>query len=550
MPRILPFRSPQPRLIRALVLAAICGLFASCASTPTTTLAPRYTRSYDRSLDADPAARKAWSAYCDRLERDMRDFYRNEPDGVYKLSFETEYKARDGMLDVYLRALPTGRSPGKAYLDELAAIRASGYLRAYVYFELNPGYWPKPSDLEAEGYLAWMKANHPAHLPRTLEIVSKVAGESAAGQSPVGLREVDMPQWSRMERLTVELSFITLAGFWYTDSVQTAQAVTDLMAGMLPRQEIVWGPAVHQPDANIAGKPIFTSDALAFISRDIDSGEYYVVFRGTNPISADEWYSQDFLVQDQVPWLELSPGPAPEDAKVSDGTARAVTMRKELRPEPGFAGEDITLAEALIAILEDSPGPCVMHFTGHSLGGLLAPTMALWLVDKLDESERGDLAAKLQFDVYAYAGPTAGNEAFAAYCESRIPRCARYTNDLDIAPRAWSEETMLPLPSLYEPLIEMDAVTKSLYDISLDLSRGKGYTQPFERVAVPGKIVVARGDIYLLEAAYQHSIPYLDILLPERKENILREVLEPLTSFVTINGVKPIDIMSLFEEVQ
>lgn len=366
--------------------------------------------------------------------------------------------------------------------------------------------------------------------------------------------------WSGMERLTVELAFISLAGCWHADPVTVAQTISGLMTRMLPRQEIVWGPAVHQPASILPGETTRLSDALALICRDRDSGEYSVVFRGTNTISAEEWLFQDFMVQKQVPWIQIQAGPAPDSALVSEGTATAVALRRELRPGIGAKGEGQSFVEALLGILERSEGPCVMHFTGHSLGGLLAPTMALWLVDYLEDTKREDLAAKLELDVYGYAAPPAGNGVFAAYQASRLEAKARrggtssrpasirrYANDLDIAPRAWNEATMATLPALYGPDIVMQVVSRPLYELCLRLSQGKGYTQPGERIAVPSRIVQARGDLYLLEAAYQHFMPYLDMLEPSRKQTILREVIEPLAEFVSVKGLKPVDLNSLFE---
>ena len=61
-----------------------------------------------------------------------------------------------------------------------------------------------------------------------------------------------------------------------------------------------------------------------------------------------------------------------------------------------------------------------IHFTGHSLGGLLAPTYALWLYDEL----RGDpVHPRLTFSADAFAGPSAGNQAFADYTMATLKPC-------------------------------------------------------------------------------------------------------------------------------
>jgi len=348
------------------------------------------------------------------------------------------------------------------------------------------------------------------------------------------------------ERLTAELSFISLAGFQHTDPVRIVEAVTGLMALMLPRQEIVWGPAVHHPWQESPVQIPTPSDALAFICRDLDSGEFHVVFRGTNPVSPAEWLFQDFMVQKQVPWRQVQAGPAPEEALVSEGTATAVCLRRDLCPASGAKGEGRSLAAELIDILERSDGRCVMHFTGHSLGGLLASTMALWLVDRLTSSGRDDLLGKLDVDVSSYAAPTAGNRPFAEYCASRVPEHARYACDLDIVPRAWGEATLEDLPSLYMPDIGMQGITRSVFDFCLGLVREKGYVHSGALKGVPSRVVPVESGLYLLEAIYQHAIPYLDMLEPERKETIIREVFKPIYGLVPVKGILPADVEGLF----
>jgi hypothetical protein len=373
---------------------------------------------------------------------------------------------------------------------------------------------------------------------------AKPQGKDTAAAPAAG--EAKMREWTELERETVEMSFIALAGCWQAEPEATAATVTNLMARMLPAEEIVWGPAIHLPDPAKTAGIVKLSDALLFVCRDRGSGEYFVVFRGTNTISAAEWVLQDFMVQKQVPWLEVQPGPAPAEALVSEGTATALDMRRGLRPAAGLAGEGKSLAEALVSILEASPGPCAIHFTGHSLGGLLAPTMALWFLDYLEAEGRQDLSARLRLDVYAYAGPSAGNKAYADYLAARVPGLRRYANPLDIAPRAWEPASMAELPGLYLPAIKMQPVTSSLYRLCLGITKDKGYAQPGAAIPVPARVVPAKAGLFLLEASYQHAVPYLDILQPERKAMIIDEVIRPIARSVAVKGLKPIELEELF----
>ena len=53
---------------------------------------------------------------------------------------------------------------------------------------------------------------------------------------------------------------------------------------------------------------------------------------------------------------------------------------------------------------------------------------------------------------------------------------------------------------------------------------------------MPAKVATGGRKRYLVEAAYQHCMPYLDILVPDRKEAILREVVRPLADLVSLKG--------------
>jgi hypothetical protein len=533
-----PLRTPA-----VLLLAAVT--FTSCVVTPRRTVAaatepipPRFTRTFDASLRSNPAARAAWAAYCDVLQRDRERFSRVDPASRWRPSFAVELAARESLVVAYLgQRVAAGErsSSDDAYLDDLAAVRGAGYLAQYVFFELDPGTWAAPPGLSDNGYRAWMAARMPSHVPLALATVRPSRTDESGGDL-----DAVMPRWSRKERLMVELSFIALAGFWHAEEPRTVDAVRGLMSRMLPRQELVWGPAAHQPGFAQA------TDALELVCRDLDTGEYTVVFRGTNPVSTAEWLLQDFSIQRRVPWREIQAGSAPDDAVVSEGTATAIAIRSAMRPLEGAPGEGRALGDALEAILEESRGPCVIHFTGHSLGGLMASTMALRLLDRLETEGRTDLLSRLRPDVVAIASPTTGNAAFNRYLASRVRTRVLIANPLDVVPHAWDESTLEDLPGLYKPLVSMEPFMSSLYDWGVRMARGAGYAREPGAVPVASRVVPVRGGLYLLEAIYQHSVPYLDMLLPDREETILDEVLRPLSGFVTEEGVQPLDVGSLF----
>jgi len=350
--------------------------------------------------------------------------------------------------------------------------------------------------------------------------------------------------WTTDERECLELSFIALAGCWHGDAADIALAVTALTGTMLPNEEIVWGPAARIPDKDSSRLPVRFSDALVFITRNKRSGVHSVVFRGTNTVSMHEWLLQDFRVRDLVPWAELSRGSSPTGALVSEGTATAVRLRLGLAPGPGLPGAGVPLSRALLELAGGKDAR--LRFTGHSLGGLLAPTMALWLIEALEADAQANSLERLELEVYAFAGPTPGNKVFADYLASRLPRLRRYANPLDIAPLAWTGPTMASLPELYEPDTRMSLFVRPLYALCEAASRVGDYAQPGPAIAIPSSVVRTRGDSYLLQASYQHAVPYLDILREERKATIIVEVIEPITRLASIGDFEPFDLERLF----
>jgi len=346
----------------------------------------------------------------------------------------------------------------------------------------------------------------------------------------------------------LELSFIAMAGFWKTDPQTVSASVQELLASLLPDEEVVWGPALHQPWPDFPGDATQLSDALAFMCRNRSSGDLTVVFRGTNPLSAAEWLFQDFMVQGADSWKRVCPGPAPEAALVSRGTASALGLRLALRPAAGLPGADRNFGEALLWAAEESAAlDTALRFTGHSLGGLLAQVAALYLLDSLSPADLLKPASRPAFEVLGFAAPTAGNAAFASWLDSRVPRNTRYANDLDAVTHAWETPAFGNLPVLYEPWIDMDNIARPLFGLGDLLIQGRGYRHAGRLVAVPSRVVPVHDGLWLLEAVYQHVFPYLDLLEPLRRESIVAAVIEPLTGLVTVAGLDPPALRELIQ---
>jgi len=111
-------------------------------------------------------------------------------------------------------------------------------------------------------------------------------------------------------------------------------------------------------------------------------------------------------------------------------------LRSRLAP-----GSDLT--HFLRAAMESEDEDVEVVVTGHSKGGALSSTLALWLAqtqgtEGIRPLLQWDRAGQAAVSCWSFAGPTAGNAEFAALSDSIIgDRCHRISNRLDMVPHAW-----------------------------------------------------------------------------------------------------------------
>ena len=231
--------------------------------------------------------------------------------------------------------------------------------------------------------------------------------------------------------------------------------------------------------------------------------ELAIVIRGTNPLSLMDWIKGDFAVSQMTPW---NYGKPPPGAAVSASTMRGLDTLRGLRDPLNGAK---ALKEFLREFLQQKPNSevCV---TGHSKGGLLSSTLALWLDNTRqapdDPAEQWDPERRASVLAYSFAGPTAGNAAFANYSDYVLGANGhRVWNKRDVAPRAFIPKEMEEIPTLYE-LNPLERETLRLF-INLVAQRvnGLGYRQ-----ISAGGTMFDRGARGLGDVVYEHLDSYLE----------------------------------------
>ncbi|MCY0993468.1 hypothetical protein OV203_40395 [Nannocystis sp. ILAH1] len=300
-------------------------------------------------------------------------------------------------------------------------------------------------------------------------------------------------------------------------SKQISQALENA-ASTIGQWQLVWGPGV------LVGKDGYSVNTM-YVSQSVaDPSQYVISIGGTNFNSPIDTLIEDLHVYKQVPWL-FNIGAI--GAKIALGTAIGLLNLQNLRPAPRLPGEGTTLVDFLRTIVSNK-----VHITvaGHSLGGALAPTVALWLADTAqglvlpwDPGKNATIGAQ------SFAGPTAGNGEFAFYSGARLGALLQPAyNTLDLVPHAWAEfgtPSLFEMWKIYEPNIAPPVLPKVdlsyaaivvLVEVFRLLAMGGGYTTLPNLKPVTGSYTT---DAYksstldslqkfLAQGAYQHIEGY------------------------------------------
>jgi hypothetical protein len=174
----------------------------------------------------------------------------------------------------------------------------------------------------------------------------------------------------------------------------------------------------------------------------------------------------------------------------------------------------VTLPEFLSAAIEDAEGPLEVVVAGHSKGGALASTLALWLAETqgtgVPDDEQWDPGRRAIVHCYSFAGPTAGNAAFVDRSNTLLgARCHRIWNRRDIVPLAWDATDLGTVPALYAPQIAPLGVVQSLVHLlvskvgALNYRQLRGTVRPLDGDLAPDK------PNFFAQLLHQHLDAYL-----------------------------------------
>ena len=240
------------------------------------------------------------------------------------------------------------------------------------------------------------------------------------------------------DKINVCMAFLSYIGETLKQDEHTAHTIYKQIHAAIPQLppllngtsadwQIVWGPAIYTYPG------VKEQDSGMFVVQQISNSTNYVLaIRGTNAKALEDWLKEDFDVLPMKDWSGC------KGAKISKATDNGIQLLlHKLTPDTGLPAAGQSITEFLQRI---SSQPITISFTGHSLGGALAPTLALWFKEK---QESWDTKGHATISCTAFAGATAGNDTFADYSNTLFKDnpIRRIHDTNDIVPHAWNKES-------------------------------------------------------------------------------------------------------------
>jgi len=262
--------------------------------------------------------------------------------------------------------------------------------------------------------------------------------------------------------------------------------------------QCVWGPSENSDNANLVFVAAYTMAAGSPPTFAV------VVTRGTDTDVNDAWGAVEQIWEDldvahqaPLPWAPDNP------ARIANGTIDGLNAIESCTS----GGQTLTqfLGSYLSAPANGNP---VLVITGHSLGGCLSSVIAPWLKDALASQ-----CPNLHIVPATFAGPTAGDAAFASYFDANFDYSLRYVNTLDIVPNCWA--TIANDDDVYTPcsIKVPDLIYAAVVGFTVVMkAEHASYAQP-SKGYMPLTGVCSGGTNWYAEAGAQHhAANYMKLL--------------------------------------
>ena len=323
-----------------------------------------------------------------------------------------------------------------------------------------------------------------------------------------------MPQQGSytLQQKTFAFSLVSNAAAAVTSNF--ADAVTEKFNALISQYpqyvgsnwSITWGPVVYSS----SGSTSADNTLMVISSSDANNGNpvYIVATAGTNSQSLYDIKIEDLDVGVVVPF-------GSGGASISQGTKFGLAILEAM------VSNEQTIQQYLASVVNTN---ATLIFTGHSLGGALAPTLAL------DLFANQGLKTTQWANVYVYptAGPSTGNAGFVTLFNNTFKAAPGWNtnviNSLDAVPKAWNH--LDQIGGIFQPNLAPSPCITAIVKL-LQLKRGihqffyaniaqTPFTGKFNAQAVPPSPYETNATCgFAAQELYQHIQAYVDHFVQE-----------------------------------
>lgn len=324
-------------------------------------------------------------------------------------------------------------------------------------------------------------------------------------------------QYTKTQQINLSMAYLAYSGENLVRKSSVSTGIFNIIKESMPKipplcddtgqvdWQVVWGPVTYTlPDAIL-------QDNMMFVTQQISKPTNFIVaIRGTNGDAILDWLEEDFDVWEMVEWLVPEGKKFDGTPKISKATHTGCNaLLTKMQPVDHLPGNGQTITEFLNTLVQSSQ--VNIQFTGHSLAGALAPTLALWFKQSQQIEDNWDPQGNAKISTIPFAGATAGNKDFSNYFNSELGEaCDRIHNTLDIVPHAWETATLDKLPNLYA-----SAGIKLKLSLKLLLEFVKNTVIGYEQIAQSNPftwIIDPNYKTYMKQALHQHVSSYPTVL--------------------------------------
>ncbi|ARV14691.1 lipase family protein [Polaribacter sp. SA4-12] len=330
-------------------------------------------------------------------------------------------------------------------------------------------------------------------------------------------------QISKEQRVTFSLSMLSSISSNY-DPTQTSETIEEWtkkktqeiltdprIISDIGEWKIVWGPQVATGLKGISKNSMFIANSVD------DPTKYIIAIAGTNPKSLYDWKVEDCAVEadEMVAWNKITLNKDSTNyGKISKGTYSGINILFNMKD----TSTGKSFIEFISPLLNQKNS---IKVTGHSLGGALSPSIALYINDEFSNPASINYNPNYASNVscMSTAGPTPGDAVFAEhYNEIMATDSVRFWNTSDIVPHAWKDSLLKKIPSIYVPFgIEKTPFITNVTQRALTKSQGGEYTQllgdgsPLDHEYIKVDNSLDPYKQFLAEAAQQHTTAYNEL---------------------------------------